>query len=87
MLLLPSIVPPTIEELQTQSNEEQQLRLLEQELEAKQAELHDWHRNALVMGKTSTDTDAQQGIIQNDGDEEGLAEDAVDADDADNIAA
>ncbi|KAF5826425.1 hypothetical protein DUNSADRAFT_3194 [Dunaliella salina] len=87
MLLLPSIVPPTIEELQTHSNEEQQLRLLEQELEAKQAELHDWHRNALVMGKTSTDADAQQGIIQNDGDEEGPAEDPAGAEDADNVVA
>jgi hypothetical protein len=42
MLLLPSVAPPTVEELLAYSEEEQQLLQLEQQLEAKVSCTHHW---------------------------------------------
>ncbi|KAJ9526681.1 hypothetical protein QJQ45_017561 [Haematococcus lacustris] len=66
MLILPELSPKTIEELVGVHSEEAYVAELERAVESKAAELRDWKREALVVGKTQAGSQEVQAGIEDD---------------------
>ncbi|GFH22388.1 hypothetical protein HaLaN_26264 [Haematococcus lacustris] len=66
MLILPELSPKTIEELVGVHSEEAYVAELERAVESKAAELRDWKREALVVGKTQAGSQEIQAGIEDD---------------------
>mmetsp|Transcript_13420 Transcript_13420/g.32789 ORF Transcript_13420/g.32789 Transcript_13420/m.32789 type:complete len:87 (+) Transcript_13420:95-355(+) len=81
MLYLPTLNPPTIEELVSQINDAELVLALERELEAKNAEVQEWQKGTLVVGKAQAEAAEVQADLEeeaDDGDDDAVADADVD---------